>query len=1390
MANRHTANRVFRKTFGKFEERIKIPHLIEMQTRSFDEFLQRYTAPEGRKRHGLEAELQSIFPLISHNRAVRMDYKGYRIDDPPFSVEECQVRDMTYGAPLWLNLRLEIYDRDHTQARAKVVEVREQDVYLGDMPLMTEGGAFIINGTDRVVVSQLHRSPGVIFEHDKGKSHSSGKQLFSTRVIPARGSWLDMEFDIKDCIFTRIDRHRKFPVTVLLYAMKMSTEEIIAAFYDPLRIEYSPRKDSYFLSNSPNSLLDQILTFDVVHKGKAIIESGRRITKGHINKLASLRISKLPVPTEWLNEQRFYKTLDKGDGFAYAQCNDLASEEVRAELIANKINKFQVLFTNNLDRGPYISQTLTISPVDSEIAALVELYRIMRPGEPPTTDFMNELFRNLFFNIDRYDLSAVGRMKFNKRLGLDSEGNTLSRDDIIAVLRTLIKIRDGSEKVDDIDHLKNRRVRSVGEIFRDPVRTGLYRIATVVRDRLSSPEIDRFSPQDLINSRPVTSAIKEFFNSNQLSQFMDQNNPLSEITHKRRISAIGPGGLTRDRAGFEVRDVHPSHYGRVCPIESPEGQNIGLINSLAVYARTNSFGFLETPYRRVVDGVVSNEVRYLSALEEGQYHIAQANTEVDAKGRIVNDYSVARHENEFLSAHRDKIDYIDISPAQIVSVAAALIPFLEHDDANRALMGSNMQRQAVPLVRNELPLVGTGYEKLVATDSGAAVIARRAGVVEGADANRVTVKCSSADASGQQVDIYNIQRYKRTNQNTCVNSRTLARPGDRVEKGEVLADGMATDRGELALGQNVLVGFMSWDGYNFEDSILVSERVVSEDRFTSIHIEELTCTARDTTLGPEEITADIPNVGDSALTMLDESGIVRVGSEVKSGDILVGMVTPKGETSLSSEEKLLYSIFGTKASNIKNSSLRVPSGMQGTVIDVKVFVRGGEELDERTREIKSQEIQRVQGSLVEEFNILRSDLAHRCRRALIGQVTRKARAKQVKANTTITAEILDGMKEEQWFKLEVKDIAAAEKVKALAKQFTKIEERHKKGLDKAGERVTMGDNLQPNVLRIVKVSLAVKRRLQAGDKMAGRHGNKGVISNIVPVEDMPYLEDGTPIDIILNPLGVPSRMNVGQVLENHLGWASKGLGKRIGQIIDSKAGIGELRDYVGKVYAAGAERGSGGSEELLDLPDKAFVESCGRLRDGVPMQSPVFDGATEDEIKQLLSLAGLDASGKSWLYDGRSGERFDHQVAVGYMYMLKLNHLVDDKMHARSTGSYSLVTQQPLGGKAQFGGQRFGEMEVWALEAYGAAYTLQEMLTVKSDDVGGRNRIFRNIINSNYSAQPKVPESFNVLVKELRSLCINITTHKNEPEGGEDEDDEEGASSEEGASAETAAPAS
>ncbi|MCH9663857.1 MAG: DNA-directed RNA polymerase subunit beta [Gammaproteobacteria bacterium] len=1369
MPQKSMANKVFRKKFGKFEEMIKIPHLLEMQIQSFDQFLQRDSLPDQRENIGLEAELRSVFPLVSHNRAVRMVYLGYRFEEAPFSVEECQIRNMIYGAPLRLNLRLEIYDRDHTQPRAKIVEMREQEVYLGDMPLMTSDGVFVINGTDRVVVSQLHRSPGVIFEHDKGKGHSSGRLMFSSRIIPARGSWIDMEFDIKDCIYTRIDRHRKLPVTVLLYAMKMSTEDIIEAFYEPLNIEYLPKKKEYVLRNTLDSLVNEVLTFDIIHNGKTIVENGRRITPAHIETLKKLKLSRLSVPVEWLNTQRLFKDIAKDENFMLAHCNAQATEEVRQTLIENGVVKFSVLFTNNLNRGPYISQTLTISPVDSEIPALVEFYRIMRPGEPPTHDFMNKLFHDLFSNPDRYDLSAVGRMKFNKRLGLDREGRTLSRDDIIAVLRTLIKIKDGNEKIDDIDHLKNRRVRSVGEIFRDPIRTGLYRIATVVRDRLSSPDIDKFSPQDLINSRPVSSAIKEFFNSNQLSQFMDQNNPLSEITHKRRISAIGPGGLTRDRAGFEVRDVHPSHYGRVCPIESPEGQNIGLINSLAVYARANSYGFLETPYRRVKDGAVTDEVSYLSALEEGQYYIAQANTEVDDDGHIVKDFSVARFENEFVSAHRDKIEYMDISPAQIVSVAAALIPFLEHDDANRALMGSNMQRQAVPLIRNEMPLVGTGFEKLVATDSGAAAIAKRAGVVESADASSIVIKSQGADEGGQ-VDIYSLVRYKRTNQNTCLNSRTLVKPGDKVEKGEVLADGMATDRGELALGQNVLVGFMSWDGYNFEDSILVSERVVSEDRFTSIHIEELTCTARDTTLGPEEITADIPNVTESALRMLDASGIVQVGSEVKSGDILVGMITPKGETSLSSEEKLLFSIFGAKASNVKNSSLRVPSGMQGTVIDVKVFVRGGEKLDDRTKDIKNREIGRVESALRKEYDIQREDLLQRVSKVLVGQITRKARAKKLSANTKITPEVLEALGEDQWLKLEVKDIKAAARIKDLDKQHARLEERLKKGLTKAEERVSMGDNLQPNVLRIVKVSLAVKRRLQAGDKMAGRHGNKGVISNIVPVEDMPHLEDGTPLDVILNPLGVPSRMNVGQLLEIHLGWASKGLGKQIGTLIDQmdkKSKTDELHKFVSQIYGSGETDNSGILFDKDGGAGEHFVTNCSTLRRGVPMMSPVFDGASEDEIKQLLRLAGLDESGKSWLYDGRNGERFDQKVAVGYMYMLKLNHLVDDKMHARSTGSYSLVTQQPLGGKAQFGGQRFGEMEVWALEAYGAAHALQEMLTVKSDDVGGRNRIFKNIINSNFSAQPKVPESFNVLIKELRSLCINITTHKDKPEVAE-----------------------
>ena len=1364
MAQKNINNRLFRKKFGKFEEMVKIPHLLSMQLKSFQDFLQKDVPPNKRVARGLEAELNSIFPFISHNRQVRMVYQNYRLEEPNFTVEECQIRNLTYSYSLHLNLRLEIYDRDHNLPKAKIVEIREQEVYLGDVPKMTDGGAFVINGTDRVVVSQLHRSPGVIFEHDKGKSHSSGKLLFSSRVIPARGSWLDMEFDSKDIIYTRIDRHRKLPVTILLYALKMTTEEILSVFFEPLQIEYQPSKKAYFLTNKPKSLLNQVVSFDIVdNQGKIIVENGRRINKRHLEALDNQNIRKLSIPLEWLDEQKLYRVI-KNDDQDLAPANSLVNGEVRELMLDNKIHNFEVLFTNNLDRGSYISDTIALSRVSSEMPALIEFYRILRPGEPPTQDFMNKLFYDLFFNPDRYDLSDVGRMKLNSRLGLNGEGTVLTREDIISVLKTLIKIRDGSEKVDDIDHLKNRRVRSVGEILRDPIRTGLYRISSVVRDRLSSPDIDKYSPQDLINARPVISAIKEFFNSNQLSQFMDQGNPLSEITHKRRISAIGPGGLARDRAGFEVRDVHPSHYGRVCPIESPEGQNIGLINSLAVYARTNNYGFLESPYRRVTNSVVTNEIQYLSALDEGQYHIAQANTAVDEKGRILSDYCVARHENEFLSAPRDKIEFMDISPAQIISVATALIPFLEHDDANRALMGSNMQRQAVPLIKNDAPLVGTGFERLVATDSGVALTAANDGVIETVDANRIVVKLKTPSDDGHRIDIYNLVKYRRTNQNTCFNQTPLVQEGDVVSRGEVIADGMATDRGELSLGQNVLVGFMSWDGYNFEDSILVSERVVSEDRFTSIHIEELTCTARDTTLGTEEITADIPNVSDSALSMLDSSGIIQVGSEVKSGDILVGMITPKGETSMSSEEKLLYSIFGTKASNVKNSSLRVPSGMQGTVIDVKVFVRGGEKLDSRTKEIKANEIKRLTISLQKEYTILHQDLLARVHKELVGQTTRKARAKKVAANKVLTEKILQEIGEDQWLRLEVKDTAVNQRLKKLQSQHEAIEKKLKKGLEKAEDSISAGDNLQPNVLRVVKVFLAVKRRLQAGDKMAGRHGNKGVISNIVPVEDMPHLADGTPLDVVLNPLGVPSRMNVGQVLETHLGWAVKGLGRKIGQLVDEGSASDKIEDLLKEIYLSHGDDSRDTNKKLIadvkSLNQKRKAALFNVLRHGVPVTSPVFDGTKEEEIKHLLKLAGFKESGKSILFDGRTGEKFDQEVTVGYMYMLKLNHLVDDKMHARSTGSYSLVTQQPLGGKAQFGGQRFGEMEVWALEAYGAAHTLQEMLTVKSDDVNGRNRIFRNIINSNYCSQPKVPESFNVLIKELRSLCINVTTDR------------------------------
>jgi len=1349
----YTEKKRIRKSFGKQLGAIEVPPLLEIQSESYRKFLQADAEPEKRGAFGLHGVFLSVFPISSMSGHSTIEYSGYRLGEPIFDVKECKMRGLTYAAPLRVKLRLIQMDREAPAGSKTVKDVKEQEVYMGEMPLMTEHGTFVINGTERVVVSQLHRSPGVFFEHDKGKTHSSGKLLFSARVIPYRGSWLDFEFDPKDCIFARIDRRRKLPVTILLRALGYSVEEILALFFE--NNVFHIQGDKLILDLVPERLRGEIASFEVKKAGKVLIEKGRRITARHILQLEKAGIKQLEVPAEYILGKALAKTIINPEtGEVLGNANDVMTADMLQNFMAAKIKSFETLYVNDIDRGSYISDTLRIDTTTNQQEALVEIYRMMRPGEPPTKEASDVLFNNLFFSADRYDLSDVGRMKLNRRVGRkESEGpGVLTKDDIIAVLKTLINIRNGGDSVDDIDHLGNRRVRSVGEMTENQFRIGLVRVERAVKERLGLPDTDALMPQDIINAKPISAAIKEFFGSSQLSQFMDQNNPLSEITHKRRVSALGPGGLTRERAGFEVRDVHPTHYGRVCPIETPEGPNIGLINSLAVYARTNQYGFLETPYCKVVNSKVTNEVVFLSAVEEGDYVIAQANATLDEKGKLLDTLVPIRLHNEFTFSTPDRVQFMDVSPKQIVSVAAALIPFLEHDDANRALMGSNMQRQAVPTLKTEKPLVGTGIERIVARDSGVTVNARRGGIVDYVDASRIVVRANEEEAeSGQtDVDIYNLTKYIRTNQDTCINQRPLVNKGDIIEKGDVLADGQSTDLGELALGQNLLVAFMPWNGYNFEDSILISERVVEDDRFTSIHIEELTCVARDTKLGPEEISADIPNVGESALSKLDECGIVYIGAEVGSGDILVGKVTPKGETQLTPEEKLLRAIFGEKASDVKDSSLRVPTGMEGTVIDVHIFTREGVKKDERVLEIEKSELAKVKQDLNDELRIRENDIFQRVEKLLLNRVSEGGPAK-LKKGAKIVKSYLAEVPREKWFEIRLRDATANKQLEAAAKQLKQIRQDFEKSYEAKQLKITQSDDLAPGVLKIVKVYLAVKRRVQPGDKMAGRHGNKGVISTIVPIEDMPYMADGRPVDIVLNPLGVPSRMNVGQVLETHLGWASKELGRKIGEMVDAHQSARNVRQMLNAVYAMGRQK-----EVLTSLSDEEVMNMANNLREGVPFATPVFDGASEDEIKAMLKLAGLPEVGQTTLYDGRSGNAFDRQITVGYMYMMKLNHLVDDKMHARSTGSYSLVTQQPLGGKAQFGGQRFGEMEVWALEAYGAAYTLQEMLTVKSDDVTGRTRMYKNIVDGEHYMESSMPEAFNVLIKEVRSLGINM----------------------------------
>jgi DNA-directed RNA polymerase subunit beta len=1358
MSYSFTEKKRIRNNFGKSTEVLEVPYLLATQINSYAGFLQSGVSPERRMDIGLHAAFSSVFPIESHSGYAVLEYVKYRLGEPTFDVRECQQRGATYAAPLRVLVRLVIYDKE-AAANAKIVkDIREQEVYMGELPLMTDNGTFVINGTERVIVSQLHRSPGVFFDHDKGKTHSSGKLLFNARVIPYRGSWLDFEFDHKDCVYVRIDRRRKIPATILLRGLGYDNEEMINIFFETNKFTLTAEKCLFHIV--PERMRGEIAAFDIKHNGQVLVEEGRRITAKHIREMNKAGLTEVEVPRDYLAGKVLgHNLIDQSTGELVANVNDELTPVLIDRCMDSGITEIRTLFVNDLDNGPYISNAMRLDTTSNALEALVEIYRMMRPGEPPTKESAENLFQNLFFTDERYDLSTVGRMKFNRRLGREETtgSGTLTKEDIIDVLKELIAIRNGNGTVDDIDHLGNRRVRSVGEMIENQFRVGLVRVERAVKERLTLADSEGLMPQEIINAKPVSAAVKEFFGSSQLSQFMDQNNPLSQVTHKRRVSALGPGGLARERAGFEVRDVHATHYGRVCPIETPEGPNIGLINSLSVYARTNDYGFLETPYRKVINGVVTDQVDYLSAIEEGEFVIAQASVAVDENGKLVEGLVSCRHKDEFALAMSDTVQYMDVSSKQIVSVAASIIPFLEHDDANRALMGSNMQRQAVPTLRAEKPLVGTGMERTVAKDSGVTVVAARGGSIEAVDAARIVVRVNDTETEtgAPGVDIYNLTKYTRSNQNTCINQKPLVKPGDIVNAGDILADGPSTDMGELALGQNMLVAFMPWNGYNFEDSILVSERVVKEDRFTTIHIEEKTCVARDTKHSPEEITADIPNVSEEALSKLDESGIVYVGAEVKGGDILVGKVTPKGETQLTPEEKLLRAIFGEKAADVKDTSLRVPGSIEGTVIDVQVFTRDGVKKDKRALDIEQEEIKRYRKDLDDQLKILEEDIFARVAKLLIGKVALSGPGGH-KAGTEITQVYLNGLRHSEWLKIKMKDEEINLQLETVVAQI----EQQRKDFDEKFEvkrkKITMGDDLAPGVLKMVKVYLAVKRRIQPGDKMAGRHGNKGVISMIRPIEDMPYTADGNPVDIVLNPLGVPSRMNVGQVLETHLGWAAKGLGIKIGKMLEAKydaekAKVTAIRDYLDKIYNS-----SGRKEDLDSFSDKEILEMAENLVAGVPMATPVFDGASEEDIRTMLKLADLPEHGQITLYDGLTGEPFEREVTVGYMYMLKLNHLVDDKMHARSTGPYSLVTQQPLGGKAQFGGQRFGEMEVWALEAYGAAYTLQEMLTVKSDDVTGRTRMYKNIVDGDHKMEAGMPESFNVLIKEIRSLAVNI----------------------------------
>ncbi|MBN3722928.1 DNA-directed RNA polymerase subunit beta [Burkholderia sp. Ac-20379] len=1364
-----TEKKRIRKSFAKRSIVHQVPFLLATQLESFSTFLQAEVSAAQRKSEGLQAAFTSVFPIVSHNGFARLEFVSYALSSPAFNIKECQQRGLTYCSALRAKVRLVLLDKESPN-KPVVKEVKEQEVYMGEIPLMTPTGSFVINGTERVIVSQLHRSPGVFFEHDKGKTHSSGKLLFSARIIPYRGSWLDFEFDPKDILYFRVDRRRKMPVSILLKAIGLTPEQILANFF--VFDNFTLMGEGAQMEFVPERLRGEVARFDISDReGKVIVQKDKRINAKHIRDLEAAKTTFISVPEDYLIGRVLAKNVVDGDtGEVIANANDEITESVLDKLRDAKIKDIQTIYTNDLDQGPYISSTLRVDETADKTAARIAIYRMMRPGEPPTEEAVEALFNRLFYSEDAYDLSKVGRMKFNRRVGRDEIVGpmTLLDDDILATIKILVELRNGKGEVDDIDHLGNRRVRCVGELAENQFRAGLVRVERAVKERLGQAESENLMPHDLINSKPISSAIREFFGSSQLSQFMDQTNPLSEITHKRRVSALGPGGLTRERAGFEVRDVHPTHYGRVCPIETPEGPNIGLINSLALYAHLNEYGFLETPYRKVTDSKVTDQIDYLSAIEEGRYVIAQANASVDeVSGELTDELVSAREAGETMMVTPDRIQYMDVAPSQIVSVAASLIPFLEHDDANRALMGSNMQRQAVPCLRPEKPVVGTGIERTCAVDSGTTVQAERGGVVDYVDAGRIVIRVNDDEAVAGEVgvDIYNLIKYTRSNQNTNINQRPIVKMGDKVARGDVVADGASTDLGELALGQNMLIAFMPWNGYNFEDSILISEKVVADDRYTSIHIEELNVVARDTKLGPEEITRDISNLAEVQLGRLDESGIVYIGAEVEAGDVLVGKVTPKGETQLTPEEKLLRAIFGEKASDVKDTSLRVPSGMSGTVIDVQVFTREGIVRDKRAQQIIDDELKRYRLDLNDQLRIVEGDAFQRLARMLDGKVANGGPKKLVKG-TKLDQAYLSDLDHYHWFDIRLADEEAAAQLEAIKNSIEEKRHQFDLAFEEKRKKLTQGDELQPGVLKMVKVYLAVKRRLQPGDKMAGRHGNKGVVSKIVPVEDMPYMADGRPADVVLNPLGVPSRMNVGQVLEVHLGWAAKGLGWRIGEMLARQAKIEELRVFLTKIYNE-----SGRAEDLVSFSDDEILELAKNLREGVPFATPVFDGATEEEMSKMLDLAFPDdiaqnlgmtpSKNQVRLYDGRTGEAFERTVTVGYMHYLKLHHLVDDKMHARSTGPYSLVTQQPLGGKAQFGGQRFGEMEVWALEAYGASYVLQEMLTVKSDDVNGRTKVYENLVKGDHVIDAGMPESFNVLVKEIRSLGIDIDLDRN-----------------------------